>query len=118
VDGNVHNDRDVMRRDQLRTERLWELGIQVLRFGNSDVLTRTEDVLRVIRRICEQIKRDIAMRDAETRKKLNPNPSLPLEDSRKRREPEESAGLHEVADAENASGRKPLNPGPSLPPGD
>jgi methylmalonyl-CoA mutase cobalamin-binding domain/chain len=48
LDGSGHLEEKQIKHDEERTQALNELGIRVLRFWNSDVLNKTEDVLGVI----------------------------------------------------------------------
>ena len=54
LDGSQHFTEDGIKQDALRTQRLNQLGITVLRFDNRQVLLETEAVLQVI---YEQLKR-------------------------------------------------------------
>lgn len=48
IDGNIHQMPDVKENDEVRTARLNELGFEVLRFSNEDILRRKEDVIKGI----------------------------------------------------------------------
>jgi very-short-patch-repair endonuclease len=60
LDGNVHKDRTQIEYDQLRTEVLSEIGIEVIRFWNSEVMNNVDEVVKIIRRKLEE--RTISMR--------------------------------------------------------
>jgi len=48
VDGGIHNNGIQSEHDENRTSELEELGIQVIRFSNEDILNNIESVLRQI----------------------------------------------------------------------
>ncbi|WP_165044184.1 valine--tRNA ligase [Dysgonomonas sp. ZJ709] len=48
VDGKYHNEPEIEKADQLRTEILENLGYQVMRFSNEEVIANTEAVLQKI----------------------------------------------------------------------
>jgi very-short-patch-repair endonuclease len=61
VDGSQHKDGDHFQRDQERDEYLDGLGLMVLRFNSSEVLTETEAVVQVIfRTITERLSAKIS----------------------------------------------------------
>lgn len=49
VDGGYHSEYKQMEKDELRTERLRELGFSVIRFTNEDVLGNISNVLNKIK---------------------------------------------------------------------
>lgn len=49
VDGNIHNKQEVKEHDEARTQDLASMGIQVLRFTNSEVETAITQVLQRIK---------------------------------------------------------------------
>jgi very-short-patch-repair endonuclease len=49
LDGDLHFDKDVKKYDEQRTKKLEELGLNVLRFENQDVLFNLEAVLQEIK---------------------------------------------------------------------
>ena len=49
LDGDLHFDKDVKKYDEQRTKKLDELGLNVLRFENQDVLFNLEAVLQEIK---------------------------------------------------------------------
>ena len=49
VDGGYHSEYEQIGKDELRTERLRELGFSVIRFTNEDVLEKIFDVLNIIK---------------------------------------------------------------------
>lgn len=55
VDGGGHNEEEQEAYDLARTEALRDLGIQVIRFWNDDVLERTELVLEEIRHVITKL---------------------------------------------------------------
>ena len=54
VDGGVHLEQEEY--DRTRTRWLEGQGYQVIRFWNDDVLTKLEDVVQEILRVCESLK--------------------------------------------------------------
>ncbi len=48
IDGSIHQLPEISENDQVRTSRLIELGFEVLRFSNEDILERTDDTLKII----------------------------------------------------------------------
>lgn len=55
LDGSVHNDKEIIEYDEARTKDLKELGMNVIRFKNEDVMTNMETVLKTITECCEQL---------------------------------------------------------------
>ena len=48
VDGSQHLQNELLVKDNIRTSRLTELGLRVIRFDNREVLVETKEVLQVI----------------------------------------------------------------------
>lgn len=51
VDGEIHNVNENKEKDKIRTQELKQLGIQVIRFTNDEVLYDTENVIYKIKEI-------------------------------------------------------------------
>jgi len=54
LDGSIHNEKEIIEYDEARTKDLKELGINVLRFRNEEVMTSMETVLKSIAEFCKQ----------------------------------------------------------------
>jgi very-short-patch-repair endonuclease len=52
LDGDVHGTDEAEKSDLIRENRLKELGLQVIRFTNEDVVKNFDDVVREIDRVC------------------------------------------------------------------
>lgn len=50
IDGNIHNDSEIIKQDKQRQEFLEKLGFKILRFKNEEVLQNTHSVLDEIKR--------------------------------------------------------------------
>ena len=56
IDGGSHNDEQVSNNDQLRQQRLEDLGITFIRFNDKDVKKDMPNVLRALEGIIERLK--------------------------------------------------------------
>ncbi|MBI4599092.1 endonuclease domain-containing protein [Candidatus Uhrbacteria bacterium] len=54
LDGNVHGTPEAEAYDQRRSEYLASVGLQVIRFANTDVFNNLEGVLEAIRNACKK----------------------------------------------------------------
>jgi len=52
IDGKVHDRKDVKRNDKLRTKRLKNVGVTVVRFRNADVFSRVNCLLDLLATVC------------------------------------------------------------------
>jgi len=50
IDGGIHNDPDILERDENRTVELQNFGLKVIRFTNESVVHDTENVIQLIKR--------------------------------------------------------------------
>lgn len=57
LDGYTHTFEEIAEKDVVKQERLKELGIEVLRFCDEDVMKNTDGVLQVIRRFIEDYEK-------------------------------------------------------------
>lgn len=55
LDGSVHNDKEIIEYDENRTKNLKELGINIMRFRNDEVMTNIEVVLKSIAEFCKRL---------------------------------------------------------------
>lgn len=55
LDGSVHNEREIAEYDAGREKDLNELGMNVIRFRNEEVMTNIESVLKSITEFCKQL---------------------------------------------------------------
>ena len=55
LDGSVHNEKEIAEYDAGREKDLKELGMNVIRFRNEEVMTNVESVLKSIAEFCKQI---------------------------------------------------------------
>jgi very-short-patch-repair endonuclease len=58
ADGSQHYEDERRRRDEQRTKDLSNLGVQVLRFSDRDILNNVEGVCKVIQEVLEEKKLD------------------------------------------------------------
>lgn len=56
ADGGQHYENKGRKRDELRTKKLFRLGIQILRFNDREILSNIEGVYEVIQRAIEERK--------------------------------------------------------------
>lgn len=69
LDGSQHNDPQVQRSDQLRTEFLKSQNITVIRFWNHDVLQQSEQVLNYLWNVVHEI---YSQQNRESHENLHP----------------------------------------------
>jgi very-short-patch-repair endonuclease len=55
LDGSIHNEKEIAEYDAGREKDLKELGMNVIRFRNVEVMTNIEAVLKIITKYCEQL---------------------------------------------------------------
>lgn len=55
LDGSVHNEKEIAEYDAGREKDLKELGMNVIRFRNEEVMTNVESVLKSIAEFCKQL---------------------------------------------------------------
>ena len=60
IDGEVHNEEDQKERDQGRSAELEDFRLTILRFSNQDILENTEDVLKSIKQVLSNSRREVS----------------------------------------------------------